>query len=420
MEQFGIRTVPLVKSNMLIGADGFFHYRATEYILDTGFIRAFDDLSFGGREHIYAPGFHLFIFSVTEAIQYPLHRFVLYSSLIFYFFSFLAAIVYARKLKTSPLLTTIFLTTIPVYVWRTTSNFLAEAQWAFLLFTLILCFSNKIHTLIISAALAATHSISLIIFPIFLILHRDDKKMLAALWLLLLFAASFWVKVNSPYQNVPSELRSEIFERLDPIKYVQRSGLQGLLLVPTFPALELFGLMWLATNFGFVVVGLLELDRAIGASALIISGLASRFVNKLLPVFQLLITLTCFVWAFHQLSALDWAYVPSDTLTGLFWLNENTPADAVIASPIGEGYWVAGIASRRNIVDGNFAGINDIDDRLADVRAIYNSPAPLSKYRSRYVLATLNAKYLYNFTGYSSNDMVTVFDREGASIYSPA
>lgn len=415
-----IRLVPLINSNFLIGADGFFHYRATNYILSTGFIQQFDNFSFGGRDHIYAPGFHLFAAAVASAINYPLHRLVLFFSYFFYFFSFLAAVVYSRRLAINPILTTLFFVTLPVYVWRTTSNFLAEALWAYLIFVLLICFKNRLHLLLVTAGLAATHSIALIIIPIFLVIYRRDRPAVIALWLLLIFTASFWFKVDSPYQNVPLELRQAIFEHLDPIKYVQRSGLQGLLAIPSLPAAGLLILMWLATNFGFVAIGLLELDRAIGSSALIISGLAAKFTAKLMKPLQILIAIISLIWAFHQLSALDWAYIPQDTLTGLHWLRQNTPVSAVIASPVGEGYWVAAIAQRKNIVDGHFAGIKDIDTRLNDIKSVYTGDTtPLATYQSRYILATLNANYLYGFSNYSSNGLNPIFNRERATIYSP-
>lgn len=422
-----LRAHPLSRSgNILIGADGYYHFGTVRQLLAEGSIPKIDPLSYGGREHIYAPGFHLLASAFTLLSAYPAYRVVVYFSFLFYFFSFLVCHAYAERRGTSGPLACLFLATLPVYVWRTTSNFLPEALWGFLAFSVIFLFSSSRTPIAVLAAfaLAATHSIALIVLPIFAFVNRKNLRLMAALLVAVAFAASFWTSVESVYQNVPIELRGAIFEGFDLTKYVSRSGLQGALALLALPSSGFPVLLWFAVYLVFVVSNVLEIDRAIGVSALLISEMAARIASKFGRVIKPVLAIIVILWAFARLSDISWAYVPGDTHSALLWSRENTPPSATIASLLWDSYWVEGIAERKNIMDGHFAGISDVDVRYGDAAALYKKDTTderffqiLVRYRAKYILDTLNAKNIYGFTGYPSQRAAKVFDSLGARVY---
>lgn len=422
-----MRAYPLLHSgNILMGADGYYHFGTVKQLLAEGGIPKIDPLSYGGREHIYAPGFHLLASAFTLLSAYPVYRVVVYFSFIFYFFSFLVCHEYARKRGASGSLACLFLATLPVYVWRTTSNFLPEALWGFLVFSIILLFSSRrtLIAVVAAFALAATHSIALIVLPVFAFVNRKDLRLMAALLIAIAFAASFWTSVESVYQNVPVELRGAIFEGFDLTKYVSRSGLQGAFALLALPSSSFLVLLWFAAGLVFVMLNVLEIDRAIGVSALLISEMAARIVSKFGWAVKIVLAVIVIMWAFVRLSDISWAYVPGDTHSALVWSKENTPPSAAIASLLWDSYWVEGIAERKNIMDGHFAGIRDVDVRYGDAAALYKKDTTderffqvLGRYRAKYILDTLNAGNTYGFTGYPSQRAVKVFDSLGVRVY---
>ncbi len=421
-----LRLYPLSKSGgILVGADGYYHLETVKRILTDGGIPKTDLLSYGGREHIYAPGFHVLAAAFTLISDYPIYRVALYFSFLFYAFSMLVCYVYARKRGTDGTLACLFLATLPVFVWRTTSNFIPEALWGFLVFSIImLFFSSRVRIAVIAAfALAATHSIALIALPLFALFNRKNRGLVIALMAATLLAASFWTSVESVYQNVPLGLRGSIFEGFDPLKYFSRSGPQGAIALLAIPSSEFLVVVWFVVYLVFVIAGVFELDRAIGVSALFISEMAARVSSRLGAVVKFALTLLVICWAFLHLSDLGWGYVPNDVHSALAWSKENTPPSATLASLITDSYWVEGIAERKNIMDGHFAGIKDVDARLRDTQSLFMNGTGegaildiLGRYDAKYVFETLGAKYIYGFGGYSFPGIRILFDSEGAKI----
>lgn len=422
-----MRLYPLSKSgNILIGADGYYHLETVKRTLLDGGIPKTDALSYGGREHVYAPGFHLLAVAFTLLSNHPVHRAALYFPFLFYVTSLLACYLYSERRGTDGPLACLFLATLPVYVWRTTSTFLPEALWGFLVFSIILLFSSSriLVGTIAAFALAATHSIALIVLPLFVISNRRNPKLVLALLAATFLAASFWTSVGSLYQNVPLDLRSSIFEGFDPMKYLSRGGAQGAVAFLALPSSGSFVVMWFALYLVFVIAGVFELDRAIGASALLISEMAARVSSGLGTLAKFALVLLVICWAFLRLSDISWGYVPNDVHSALVWSRENTPPSATLASLIQDSYWVEGIAGRKNIMDGHFAGINDVDVRSHDTKSLFMGDTAegtffeiLGKYDAKYVFETLSAKYIYGFEGYSFQGVNVLFENEGARIH---
>ncbi len=82
------------------------------------------------------------------------------------------------------------------------------------------------------------------------------------------------------------------------------------------------------------------------------------------------------------------------------------------------------MAERKNIMDGHFAGISDVDVRYRDTNSIYKPDTTvehffqiLGKYHAKYVLDTQNVKNIYDFAGYSFPGVTKLFDAGEARVY---
>ncbi len=385
-----LRLSPLSRTPLLIGADGYYHYRTAASLLDSGSVPEWDEYSFGGRPHIYPPGFHLLAGAFTLLSGLSLRQVALFTGPLFYVFSSLLASLY------SPV-SSFFLSTIPVYVWRTTTNFLVSSLWTFLIYCLVRMRAKKVAVLM-GIALAFTHSSALVALPLLAILHRNRKRS-ALFWFATVLASVWWLDVQSPYQNVPFALRSQIFEGASFTKFAWRSGPQGLLSLLGIPGGGILAVTWTAVFAAFVSAGLMELDRAIEASGLVVAALADRATPR---IFVPLLVVVSSLWAYQMMGALDWGYISPDERTALDWIRENSAPHATVASTLGEGYWVEGYLGRKNVMDGHFATMEDVEERMEGLETIFSaSPRPaLEKYDVSFVFASQKAVYEYGFQGY--------------------
>lgn len=392
-----LRFYPLTQTNLLIGADGYYHFRTTAALIESGSIPSWDEFSFGGRPHVYPPGFHTLFGALQLLTGVKLRNLAILSGPIFYVLSALLTSLY------SPV-SAFFLSTIPVYVWRTTITFLVSGLWTFLIYIMLRLRTKKV-ALLFGIALALTHSSALVMLPLMAILNRNRKRS-AVFWFSTVLASVWWIDVQNVYQGVPVALRSQIFDGVTLNMFAERAGIQGLLAILGIPAGGIVAITWTAVFATFVLAGLMELDRAIEASGLVIAYLAKKALPKkskfIIPVLVLIST----VWAFHMLSALDWGYISNSEQTGLDWIRENSLETSTVASTLGEGYWIEGYLARKNIMDGHFANMDDVDERLEDLKIVFsNHPEPaIEKYGISFILGSIKSKLEYGFEGNSDSE----------------
>jgi hypothetical protein len=381
-----LRLYPLTKTDRVMGADGYYHINTVESILETNNIPKTDEFSYSGRKHIYAPGFHILSSSLALISGLNVQKIGLMMGPVLSVFSVALSYLY------NPM-TALFLSTLPVYLWRTTINFIPTTLWSFLVFNLIR-YRKKRLALLVSLALSFTHSIALMVFPILYVSNRRKKRKFLFI-LLVLVSAYFWMDVQNVHQNVPEMMKSQIFEGVDLTNYVKRAGIQGILALFNFPSL--FPVMWFSVFFSFVASGFIELDRAIAASSLLISQQAARSKKNL---FLIMISV---VWAFYMLSSLSWGYVDDGTATALLWARANIRDDAVIASNPGkESYWIAGISKRKNVMDGHFAGISDVETRFKALESLFSGAKEEvpSYLKVTHTFTTIDTRFQYGFGGF--------------------
>ncbi|MFH0961347.1 MAG: hypothetical protein V1820_01540 [archaeon] len=371
----------------LIGADGFFHNYLVSETVEHGAFPSSDPFSWGGREVRYFPGFHLLLSTILISTKIPTSLLFL-AGPVFFFIAFLAIVSIARKQGISSLPLCALFSTIPVLIWKTTTNLLPDSAVLFLL--LISIFVTKSSELPISAAILIGGSL---IHPIFFVAYvpriiesKSRAKLVGilatlAVSLLVLHFAGLRIPSDAR-QNVPSAMQDEIFEGVDFVKITYRLGPSLVPMLLLFPE----NFLYFAAPLVPVLLKVIELDRGLFISALFMMLVAGKFISRRKTFTQVLVISILFFWSFYSIRALSWAPVRQGDFNSLFWTSENTPRESTIITLPGDGYLVAYVARRKNTIDGHFSGMSNSSRRLADVTGALSSP---EKYA-----ASLNASTL--------------------------
>lgn len=363
-----VRLVPLSFTNSLVGADGYWHLVLVKQTLETGFLNFWHPLSHGGVSINYPPGMH----ALAASLQLLTGLQPEIIAMIFSFPFYLVLSIYAYK--KGGLIALAALVFCPVFVWKTLTNFLVDPLWAFLL---AICFEKSLVSLVAIFALACVHPISLLAIP-FLGLTDERSK----LWLygLAFLIAAFWML--GAQREVPFELQSFLFEGLDPIELVKRAGvpLTGFLVGPQV-------LSWIVFLLLLVTLKFVELDRAIMASVVLLNKFPKHWIITALVMLQPIL-------AVYMMQYMRWAY-PVSWMEPMKWLAENSRS--TVAGPYWLGYWIEGIAGRKNILDGNWETSGN-QKRMNDLNVILygekiNADGLLDKYQAKFIVNRIRSGY---------------------------
>jgi putative Ca2+/H+ antiporter (TMEM165/GDT1 family) len=361
-----VRAIPLLQTQSLTGADGYFHLVLVKEIIKTGFIQFWNPLSQGGKEIKYPPGFHAIATALIELTNIDPEILAMFFSLPFYF------IILAYCYKKGGIVGLAAIVFSPVFVWKTLTNFLVDPLWAFLL---AISFEANIVSFFALFALSCTHSIAIILIPFLVIFKRKDYVKYLAAFLII----AFWLVGGS--RDVPTDLQPFLFEGLDPVELVKRMG------VPLLGLASPIAGPWAILLGALVFLKLFELDRAIMAVVL----LANRYPKHTIV---LLLVITQPLLAIYMMKFVEWSY-PTNYLEPMKWIGENRVS--TIAGPYWLGYWILGIAGKKNILDGNWESPNN-QERYDDLQTILYSEKEevdpiLSKYNSTTIIGREKGGY---------------------------
>lgn len=377
-----LRLSPLLRTPSLIGADGYFHLVIIKEILQKGMIEFWNPLSAGGKTISYPPGLH--VVGASSALLTGLNPETAMMIVPLIFFVSIVIFVY----KKAGLLSAAALTFTPVFIWKTTINFLPDPLWVFLL---VIGFEKTGVGPLSLLALACSHAISLIAIPFAWIFRKNQSKLFYIGAMLLAFS---WFIGSS--RQVPASLERYFFEGLPINTLIERIGL---------PIIGIVGspwtMAWLILMFALAFLKLFELDRSIMASIVFMSLNIPQ--KKWLWVFMI----GQILLGTYMLKALDWAH-PDYLLSSLSWLKENT--NSTITAPYHLGYWIEGIAERPNVLDGNWEDI-DSEKRFADHLIMLNGPEDkarelMDEYNSHFIL-NLEKRGWYNIVFQDTNSTIS-------------
>lgn len=352
----------MLSTRSLLGADGYFHLVIIKDTIATGDLRFYNPYSSGGKHITYPPGLHVLGASTTlmsgigpelMAMLIPL---ILFTAIILF--------VYSR----AGLLPAAALAFTPVFVWKTTLNFLPDPLW--LLFALIALEKTR-PGLLCLLGIACTHASSLFVIPFAWAFRKNTHHIFYVLCILI--TGSWFIGTT---REVPAAIQSYLFEGLPPVEVLMRVGLPlaGLAAPQEF-------MIGFAVLLGLALLKAIELDRALVACAPFLCLHLPK--NKWLWVLLLgQIALAAYMFRF-----MAWSY-PDYLLPSMLWSRENT--SSTLSAPYYFGYWVQGIAQKKNVLDGNWENTDSqkrYDDHLT---ILYGEPEQskklMTEYRSSFVL----------------------------------
>jgi hypothetical protein len=378
----GIRLLPLLRTSSLIGADGYFHLVLIKEIINNKNIDFWHPFSAGGKYTSYPPGLHTLAVASSLLTQMKPDLITMIIPLIL--FIVIVLFVY----KKAGLLAAAALTFTPVFIWKSTINFLPDPLWVLLL---IIGFEKTKVGLLSLLALACTHTMSLIAIPFAWLFRKKGSKLF---YIAAIILAVSWFVGSS--REVPEALQKYFFEGFPIDAFIQRTGL---------PILGLIGspwtIVWFLIMFGLAFLKILELDRSIMGSVVFMSiNLPKNKWLWILVIGQIILGL-------YMLEAINWAF-PDYLLPSLIWLKENSIS--TVAAPYHIGYWVEGIAQKPNVLDGNWEDVNS-EKRFADHFVILNGPENearelMKEYNSTFIL-NLEQKRWYNVVFQDNNSTIS-------------
>ena len=378
----GIRLIPLLRTHSLIGADGYFHLVVIKEIIKEEKIEFWNPFSAGGKNISYPPGLHLL--GVLSSLMTGLKPEIITMVIPLILFVLIVLFVY----KKSGSLAAAALTFAPVFIWKTTINFLPDPLWVFLL---VIGFEKTAVGSFSLLALACSHAISLLAIPFAWLFRKNRSKLFYVAALIL---ASSWFVGSS--REVPESLQKYLFEGLVPGAVLERIGLP--LLGTIGPSWTIF---WFLILFSLAFLKFFELDRSLMASIVFMSINIPK--NKWLWV----LVIGQIMLGTYMLKALDWAF-PDYLMPSLLWLKENSVS--TIAAPYHIGYWIEGISQRPNVLDGNWEDINS-EKRFQDHFILLNGPEDearklMKEYNSSFIL-NIEEKGWYKIVFQDTNSTIS-------------
>lgn len=429
------------------------HYgdiRDIDAVKDSGIPLYEDPLSYGGRFHLFVPlsyyavGFFGVFFSTTLALflvlsislasilplSYAILRNLQQPKGVAFIVAITTALVPALFLPLPlPVALGIPLLLLAVRFFQDIGN--SRSFLAFLIVSLLLALTSPLFLLLVSG-----------IFVHLLLLRLESynakKEETESALFLLLFGVWLYIIIYKQSllingldifrQNMPRALPDTISHGLTVTGLFLLIGIVPLLFgimgvyrsffqTKLRPAMILIGiaasafvtlwLQWIQPAAGMLLLGIgLSLLSALPFTAIIAYVQKSKISAYRVPVFGAGIVL---LFALSLGSALlaDQTHadpLPGETIQALGWIQENTSENATILSTLEEGHAVAALSQRKNVMDTDFMGIPDIDERHDDLNRMYTAKFEtdalrlLTKYDVDYILFTRKAAELYNIT----------------------
>lgn len=420
--------------------ESYFHLRQVEHITETGLPLYHDQLSYGGREFIFLPLFHY----VAAFFDLFLPLDFIAKLLPNLFFSFLTLIVYliAQELGYSSR-GSVFAAGIAGFLPAlfTTNAFTPQSLFLPLLFLSVYAFfkiqQKKFLYLYFLAFLLAsiTNPMALLLLlglGIYVLislaegfsLQKEEAEVLIAStffysWIQLLFFNDVLKEegLGFIWQNIPSAILFEYFPKV--------SAVQATLAISIIPLIAGIFMLYRSLFAGkeqkiFFPIGitiativltllrLLPIKYALGFLGILFAIFFAQFHDYLFPFLQktklaltpqrgatLLVLLLIFSTATPAISTAFQQDLPTtEEIKAMEWLEIHTEEEARIAALVEEGHLITKIAQRKNIMDDQFNLVPDVEQRFAEVQALYLTPfqtealSILEKYGVRYILVT--------------------------------
>ena len=422
--------------------DAYFHIRQIEQIENGNFFQ--DDLSYGGRNIVYLPLFHIIIASLSNII--PLNVLIaiipnLFASLIVFVIYFLAKDL--TQDENASLFSAFIAGFVPIFFYDTLTSVSPLSLFVPLLFLQIYFFLNlsKVNIVLFginSFILSLIHPGALVLvfaFFIYLVLCRiegfqfDKKRTELGLFytLVTISILSVFFKdafkehgFNVIYQNLPFELVSNFFQNIGVGDAIAGMGIVSLLIGIFICYWSVFKdtkqnyyfllslalatgfLLWfklMPLNLGLSIMGILFVVYFAIFYKLFFDFISqTKLAHYKIMVFFILLfffVLSSLIpaFAFNQTRA-------SEAEVGVMnWISYNTLNNSTVLAPLKYGHMISSQAKRKNVLDSNFVLASSTEERFKDVNDFYSTSSSvdavkvLNKYGVDFIFAEDNLKF---------------------------
>lgn len=420
---FGIRVLLALYPAHFSGDEAYFTLRQIEAVRETGLPLYDDPLSFGGRQHLFAPLFYYLMAGLN--VFFPVA--IVGKVLVNLFAATLMMVIYGITKKIThneqaALFSAFVGSFIPIYFTTTLNTFSITAVVFPLLFLVVYLYLSlekqgaSILFLLLFFVLTLTHYagvLFLIAWVVYLILLKlEDLSPTAAeieiglcslflfLWTNLLIYKDAFLQhgIGVIWQNLPPPIFSAYFPDITLVSALYYIGLIPLLygvyavFYHTFYTKnkKIYFLMAFTLATAFLLwLKLIKIELGLISLGIIMSVLFSefylhifdyikktRFANykKTLAFCLFIVVLSSSVLPSLVFSRrlLGEAISPQE-MVAFQWLRENTAPPAVILAAPNEGHLVTGVAHRKNVLDTNFLRIKRGAEIFEDVTTIYTT-----------------------------------------------
>lgn len=407
----------------LVGIDGYYHLRISEEIKRSGYLVSYDSLSYGGRPHMYPPGFHILAVIVSLMGNIKLEVF-LRSCAIFYGW-FVILSVFSGLVKYSRyhiysgeersfssnkrdsyviILILFFLSWTPSFIWPTSITALPNSISYFFFFFILFNIRNTLLSTVSILAYSHIHTTVYLLIPGLILFSRDMRRAIFYILLIFITTATLWFPAVKEHgisvirQNVPVQLYHVVFEP------VTKYNISYML---SFPLLLFSILSWdymkyykrfmyLITIFSVMIITeTLEYGRGIGFINICLGIISFYGVKKISQTFiekmAILIMVIVVILLAHRWGpGIRWAFFSEQDRIALASLSL-LPQGVTLSTDV-EGHWITALGHKKSFIDGHFIGIDDAQKRYSDMAFMYVTKNTTSLAR---LLGLYNISYIF-------------------------
>ena len=430
--------------------ESYFHLRQVEEIVQTGFPQYQDALSYGGRTYIFLPLFHYVMALFTLLFPLSLVAKIMPNVLL----ALLIPLAYLMsrqitKDEIAGLLSAFTIGFLPViFVTNTFTPLTLFYPLLFLTMYAFLRIQEKrylflyITSFFLLALTSPAAFLVMIGFGIYLLLSYTERKVVQRaevelilfslflyVWIEFLFFKNSLIQegVLFIWQNIPASILINYFA---PVSI--STAVIGISIIPLITGLyvvykSLFE--WKSSALYFLIsivisttilafLRLVETEIALALGGMAVSILFALFYENIITLMRktkwshhssqvgvLLAVAVLVTTGIPAVVAVLHQEMPTiEEMNAFQWLAENTPERTTIAAPLEEGHLVTGIAERKNIMDDNFALMDDVDKRFRDINYLFTTPfqtlaiSIFDDYDVDYLILTPRAKKVFNVT----------------------
>ncbi len=454
----------------------YFNLMQIEKIKQNKIIDFHDNYSYGGRYYFYPPLFQLILgyLSLIFGIAFTAKFIPAFFASLIVFVTY-ALVFQIKKNKKSALLAGFVSAFIPVYFENTFNSIsvfsLFIPLFILLLYSLIRINERKYLYLFVAlnVILPFVHPVSFVLIFIYgiylLILKIESLKITNTESESLIFAILYnlWItfilykkqilihKFNIIFQNIPKELIKDYFSSLSFAYFIYAIGgitiIFGMLSLYHFlfvrkvkesyvviSALLVFGILtsmkFLEPTTGFMFLGIIfciMFGLYYSEFEFFISTSVFDFLKKyIFWIIICLILITMIVPLYFSSTKILENTLNEKEVEAYNFIRLNSKENSTIMTNFNEGFYVSSIARRKNFIDKNFLGIEDINNRYKELNKMYKSPfmtEPLSiakKYDIRYIVLSNRTKKFFNTSElpyYDKDCFDVIFENDQAKVY---